>query len=173
MNPGNMRPDSRFNWQGQIGEHGGFLVFSSLQYGVRAMAVDIAGLIKRGVDTPRKIIMKWCVGDVSVYIKTVSDDSGIGMDEVINPDTESLFDLLKAMITFEQGHADMSIITDHIIKEGISMAAQARPTLIQLVHNTIDAVANATGQSETFSTIIVCVTGALLVISGIWLKLRS
>lgn len=58
-NPFNIRYSKRNHWQGQIGQMRGFCEFEDLKFGIRACFVLLQNYIRKGIDTPRKIINRF------------------------------------------------------------------------------------------------------------------
>jgi hypothetical protein len=123
-NPGNIRPLSKQKYIGQVGTNGGFIVFDSLQHGIRAMLVDINNKRKRGLDTIEKIISVWAPpqdnNDTRSYINTVSKLSGIPSSEIISTPGE-LGSIVLAMIYVENGNIAAKYVTPEHIREAASM----------------------------------------------------
>jgi hypothetical protein len=121
-NPGNIRPGSK-TWQGSMSTDGGFVVFETWVWGVRAMIILLSNYINNGVgsnpcvqkpqNTISKIIETWspryeCGGDnpgniVDSYKKYVSDRTGIGQNTLLSTNYETLRKLTQAMSRYEQG----------------------------------------------------------------------
>jgi len=121
-NPGNIRPGDA--WQGMTGEAGGFIVFQDISWGLRALATDIANKITHGYNTITSLISRYAPpseNNTSAYIFSVSSDTGISPDQVLNQDAGTLHDLVRAIINHENGDAASALISDQDIDQGISM----------------------------------------------------
>jgi hypothetical protein len=75
-----VRFDARNKWQGQIGEAGGFCVFSDRVWGERAVRLILAAYGRRGLMLGQGIA---CYApahenDVAVYVRAVVAKSGVG-----------------------------------------------------------------------------------------------
>lgn len=119
-NPGNLRPGD--SWQGMTGTNGGFVVFSDLSWGLRALGTDISNKVFRGLDTITKIIEVYAPrseNNTDAYINAVSKSTGIGKDDKLILNREVLKKLIRAIITHENGAPYASLITDQDIEEGI------------------------------------------------------
>jgi hypothetical protein len=123
-NPGNIRFDTRWTWQGQVGKDAGdYLIFDTAQNGVRAMTRDLLAKITRGENTITKILYIYAPpsdnNPTPAYIASVSEWSGIGKDIVIAPDDKSRMNaLVTAMIRFENGRVlwQASVITAGVLE---------------------------------------------------------
>jgi hypothetical protein len=122
-NPGNLRPGD--SWQGMTGENGGFIVFKSIPWGVRAMATDLVSKINEGLDTITKIVNKYAPAsdnnNVQAYINDVSNISGFDPDEQLTPDGDTISKLVRAHISHENGAAYSHYVSDSDIQEGMSL----------------------------------------------------
>ena len=105
-NPTNIKWASPINWVGQKGKDAdGFVIFDTVENGLRAGAMNAKNKIKRGLNTVRKIILDWTSGDDPVvqanYIKTVASRMQRGADDpVTNSDIPRLLD---GIVYFENG----------------------------------------------------------------------
>lgn len=122
-NPGNL-VDSGTTWEGKIGSNGGFVVFDDVAWGIRAFATNLYSSITRyGTDTLRKYITRYAPpneNDTEGYITYVSQKTGIGPDETIPNDVDTLKSILRAQFEMEIGQQYAALITDDDINEGIS-----------------------------------------------------
>ena len=111
-NPGNIRI-SDMPWRGKIPRQDNtdcaFEQFTSIAYGVRAMAILLRTYIKRkGLDTIEKIIPVYAPAtenDVEAYIQVVSLISGLQRDAVIDFTYDDMHRLVHAMVYHENGRA--------------------------------------------------------------------
>jgi hypothetical protein len=139
-NPGNIRKDARWQWQGErIGTNAGdFITFDTLENGYRAMMKDLITKIKSGNDTIRKIIYKYAPSSdnnpTESYIRFVANSSGIDADTVLvatNP--KQIGDVAYSMSLFEHGTSDQdgtlqkSLIMARNILFGIVQAVKENP----------------------------------------------
>jgi len=121
-NPGNLRTGD--NWQGMTGENKGFVVFENIAYGLRALAIDLRTKISNGYNTIELIIFRYAPpseNDPLAYIDKVSNFTGLPQNRVLQPDSETLARLMKAIIFVEIGSAFAPLITDLDINEGIDL----------------------------------------------------
>ena len=119
-NPGNLRPGD--NWQGMTGTNGGFIVFSDMSFGIRALGTDLRTKINNGYDTISKIIYRYAPpseNDTGAYIESVSDDTGIPPLTKLEADYTTLHRLARAIINHENGNNYSALLTDADIKEGL------------------------------------------------------
>lgn len=125
-NPGNIRPDKRWTWQGQVGvDSGGYLVFDSMANGIRAMAVDLKNKItKRGLNTIEKIIPVYAPAadnnNVAAYIASVEKHSGIARNKILTP--LDLLPIVRAMARHELGAASYALVSQADFVKGVNQA---------------------------------------------------
>lgn len=111
-NPFNIRYSESNSWVGMVGEYKGFCKFSHESYAVRAMFKLILNYIRRGVDTPRKIITRFAPpseNNTERYIKFVvpkgvDEDFIFRLGDLAVSDTFSaycLFIMVRNMAVFE------------------------------------------------------------------------
>jgi len=131
-NPGNLRPGD--NWQGMIGENGGFIQFENIGYGIRALAIDLRTKINNGFDTIDLIIYRYAPpgeNDTDAYIGNVIGSvvkyTGIPSDRKLYPNTDTLYRLIRAIVNVELGTTFSGYITTSDINEGISMMGTKLP----------------------------------------------
>jgi len=105
-NPGNVRPvPLPDKWRGQIGvDSDGFSIFDTIENGVRAMTVDIAGdIVTDGNDTLKGLIAEYAPStdgnDESAYVNFLSTNLGIGKTEPIP--RQKIEPLIFAIARFE------------------------------------------------------------------------
>lgn len=131
-NPGNLRPSSRFRWNGTSDEphstystkSGDFVRFKSIDYGLRAMALNLKNQQRlHGLRTIEGIIGKYAPeieNDTASYIAFVANQTGFAASEKLNLENPSVtVRLMKAMIRMEQGQQPFS--TELILK-GVNAA---------------------------------------------------
>lgn len=117
-NPMNIKFYASNKWEGQVGNDGAFVKFSSMFYGLRA-----AGRLFRtyannyGANTIRKIVTRWAPpseNDTNKYIAYVAGRSNLSPDKVLTradyPDVATL------MIAYENGENPLNYAD---IKSGI------------------------------------------------------
>lgn len=122
-NPGNLRPGD--NWQGMIGENGGFLVFQNIAYGIRAMATDIGNDIRLdGLNTIRKLVNEYAPpteNNTALYISRMVQSTGFAADQPLPANAETLRKLIRGHMRVELGDSYAALVTDSDILEGLSM----------------------------------------------------
>lgn len=121
-NPGNIRPGDQ--WQGMIGENGGFVVFKDVSWGLRAMAIDLRTKINKGYNTINSIITRWAPpseNDTAAYIRNVEYTTGWDANRVLPANTETYQRMIRAIMNVELGPAYSAMISEADIQEGISM----------------------------------------------------
>jgi hypothetical protein len=103
-NVGNIRYVPSIKWQGQIGSNKGFVVFDTVENGIRAMVKQINTYKERGLNTIQKIITTYAPAienDTTGYIATVSKMTGVPSTKVLTP--EDYKAVIAAMIKIEKG----------------------------------------------------------------------
>ena len=128
-NPGNLRPTGA-RWAGQVipGTDPGFMQFTSMPYGIRALFVDLINKHKRGLDTLREILYVYAPPSenrTESYISNVSAATGIGATQKFEPTKSNLFKIAKAFARVENG-PDALLIPDKDWNEGWSLAMQRK-----------------------------------------------
>lgn len=125
-NPGNLRPG--INWQGVIGENGGFLVFQDIGYGIRAMATDIGNDIRLdGKNTIRTLVSEYAPpseNDTENYISRMVAYTGFSADQSLPINANTLLKLIRGHIRVELGDSYAALITDNDIQEGLALISQ-------------------------------------------------
>lgn len=120
-NPGNLRTGD--NWLGSVGENKGFVVFSEIKYGIRAMAIDLIGdVFVDGNDTIRKLITEYAPpseNNTTAYINNVVAYTGIGADQKLTNDKETVKKLIRAIMNVELGKSYSALVSDSQIDEGL------------------------------------------------------
>jgi len=170
-NPGDIRPGDQ--WQGMIGTNEGFIVFTDISWGIRAMATDLLNKINKGENTITEIITIYAPpseNDTPAYIRAVSRDIGVDPDTVLPMDQQTFHNLLRAIMNHELGDQYSALISGADIDQGISMVNN---NLLSLIQATGIAVANAvdqvTGEPGSGSALLVL----LAVGAGVWLISRQ
>jgi len=119
-NPGNIRPGD--SWQGMTGTNGGFVVFTDMSFGIRALGTDLRTKINKGLDTISAIIYRYAPpseNDTGAYIESVSDDTGLSPSQKLAADRDTLRKLVRAIINHENGNNYSALLTDADINEGL------------------------------------------------------
>lgn len=125
-NPGNIRP-AGYTWQGQSGidsgSMGSYVIFSTPEYGIRAIAKDLLTKYARGLNTVRKIITAYAPpseNPTESYINSVCTSLGVMSTSPLDlNDIDTLTGFVYAIIKHENGRV---IYTPAQIAEGVSMA---------------------------------------------------
>jgi hypothetical protein len=107
-NPGNIRYNVLNQWKGQTGNGSGYAIFSAPHYGYRAMFILLKRYIKTyGLNTIAKIAARWAPAsenNTSAWARNVSSFSGIGANEVLNPnDPLTMYNLARGITGAENG----------------------------------------------------------------------
>lgn len=124
-NPGNIRPTSAKEFTGQIGiDSDGFAIFSSMEYGIRAIAVILKNYGTRdGINTVEGAITRWSATDQSAYVANVSAILGVGPDDYIDlTDPNTLSGIVQGIIAQENGQVLAATITGVQLQNGIALA---------------------------------------------------
>lgn len=123
-NPGNIESSESYQWQGQNGNDGRFATFSSPEYGIRALGINLLAYHRRGLDTISKIISRWAPlqdnNDTPGYIQKVSQELGVSPHARLDVASPSVLSALsKAIIHHENGCIPFS---EQVISSGIFSA---------------------------------------------------
>jgi hypothetical protein len=115
-NPGNIRPDTRYQWEGAVGvdkgekERAGFVRFATPEAGIRALTINLMSYDAQGINTPRAIINRWAPpsdqpGNSNTnYITAVAKAMGVKPTDTLNvKDPATMQRLVTAIIEFENG----------------------------------------------------------------------
>lgn len=115
-NPGNIRPDARYQWEGAVGvdkgekEKAGFVQFATPEAGIRALTMNLMSYDAQGINTPRAIINRWAPpsdqpGKSNAnYIAAVAKALGVKPTDTINvKDPAVMQQLVASIIEFENG----------------------------------------------------------------------
>lgn len=127
-NPGNIRPGD--NWQGAMGENGGFIVFENILWGIRALGTDIRTKINNGYNTIEKLITRYAPpteNNTAAYISAVVNYTGISSRATLIADFNTLSALIRAIMNVELGAPFSAIITNNEIAQGIDMMSGEIP----------------------------------------------
>lgn len=122
-NPGNIVYSKYNQWEGQIGKesNGGFVVFKSPLYGIRAMVVLIGVYKKQGIVTVHSLISKYSPSkenNTKAYIKYICKKLKIKPNQHLKYDKNNLKKLIKAIIYYENGVQPYS---DRQVEKGVLM----------------------------------------------------
>lgn len=123
-NPGNIRPSEKYTWAGAVGVNKGFVVFESIEYGLRALAMDLINKQLRGLDTVRRIIDTYAPpseNDTDAYIKAVATKLRYGPDWKIPLAKEVILTMIVAITEHENGSAVKTIIDRDLIETALQM----------------------------------------------------
>lgn len=137
-NPGNIERNSVNKWQGRISDadyrnsaecrkNGGrFEVFSTVEWGIRALAVLlIAYQDRHGLRTIRDIIARWAPGhenNTGAYVDHAVKLTGFGPDAMLDLHSyEHVAPLVKAIVTHENGRCiySQTTIDDGLFRAGV------------------------------------------------------
>ena len=126
-NPGNLVITGNA-WVGKLplnqNTDGRFEQFTSLEYGIRAMAYDITGDVSRGLNTLTKLVTAYAPpseNNTQGYINSVSAETGISPDETLVLSYDALKAIVRAKINVENGAVANQYITDTDIENGINL----------------------------------------------------
>lgn len=123
-NPGNIRYDSRWTWQGQTGkDKDGYLLFDTVENGIRAIGKDLLSKFSRGLNTVRKIIEVYAPSfenNTEAYISAVSKSLGVDDNSVIDLyKAGTMQTFITAIIKHENGRVSYS---SSVINSGVRKA---------------------------------------------------
>lgn len=123
-NPGNIRFNKYNDWIGQVGQDDeGFIIFSDVAYGIRAMARLITNYQSNGHRTVAQIITRWAPpneNNTQAYINSVVKQMDLpGADFIPAKNEGDYHALIKAIIKHENG---VQPYEDELISKAISLA---------------------------------------------------
>ena len=128
-NPGNIRY-GRSVWRGEIkGADPSFIVFASMPYGIRAIALLLLHYQRRlGLNTVKDIIGRWAPAvenNTPAYVFHVCKELHIGTDQPIKlSDPATLSAIVRAIILHENG--TLAGVSDIDIAQGVNLALYDR-----------------------------------------------
>jgi hypothetical protein len=123
-NPGNIRGNQAYTWQGQIGiDTGGYVIFDSAENGIRAIGKDLLTKFSRGINTVQAIISLWAPtseNNTASYIRAVASQIGVDSNEELNmTDFQTLESFIQAIIQHENGRVLYSLAQ---LNNGVTLA---------------------------------------------------
>jgi hypothetical protein len=124
FNPGNIRRVAGVVWEGENPDQSSddaFVVFISVEYGIRAMARILLSYAREGLNTVATIIDRWAPpneNNSAIYVKDVCATCGVGPGKHIYVPYFMPW-LIRGIIQHEN---DEVIYTDQQIAEGIALA---------------------------------------------------
>lgn len=129
-NPNNIRK-SKDQWQGLVGDKGGFVVFDTPEAGTRAAVKNMMTQASRGDDTLSKLITRLSPpneNDTASYIAFVSSKTGINPDDKIDwKNPKQVADLMKWVTIQEHGQKVYDkYYGDDVIWEGVNAGLENR-----------------------------------------------
>jgi hypothetical protein len=122
-NPGDLRITSD-NWKGEIGSENGFVTFSDLSWGSRAMATVIANDINSGLNTLTLYITNYAPpseNDTAAYIARMSALTGIPADQAFTMSLATIKQIMVAQMKIELGDSYAAMVPDDDINQGIQL----------------------------------------------------
>jgi hypothetical protein len=114
-----------------MGGQGSYLVFVSMTYGVRAIAMCLkAYALDHGIDTLRATFERWAPsGDnnqPAAYARVVADALGVGIDDTISlTDPATLLAVIRAIVRVENGPPPVGQaqwVDDATLQAGVKLA---------------------------------------------------
>jgi hypothetical protein len=138
-NPGNIRPNPAFTWQGQTGVYesgpsGQFLIFDTMVNGMRAVARLVANYPAIfGVDTMRGFFARYApsgdgANDPTAYAKTIANAVGVGIDDKVDfTDYAVVSRMLLPIFRVETGASPLDNgITAGMVREACEKAGNVK-----------------------------------------------
>ncbi len=114
-NAGNVRDLPVGTWMGQVGNNKGFVVFESMDWGVRAWLSNFYSSVKNHqTDTIEKYISRYAPpseNDTAGYIAYISSQTGIPSTAPIPLDRDSINSIMKAQFQKELGDTYAAYVT--------------------------------------------------------------
>lgn len=127
-NPGNIRKSAE-QWQGLAEDQTdpAFFRFVSMPYGIRAMARILRKYqASYGLDTVQGIISRWAPpneNDTGAYQRSVATNIGTTTTARLSlDDPDTLFALVRAIISHENGAVAALLVSDDAVRQGIALA---------------------------------------------------
>ena len=122
-NPGNIRPNPAFKWNGEIGANRGYIIFERMEDGIRAMVKLLRNYQKlHHLKTIEGIIYRWAPpsdnNPTEAYAAHVAGYLGVGVTDDIDVN-DFMFELITVIAKHENGGIYLS---DDQILTGIAMA---------------------------------------------------
>ncbi len=146
-NPGNFR--TGIKWQGVVGDDGtGFLVFSDITYGLRAMALNLYNdYYIDGITTISGYINKYAPpseNNSTAYAATVADWVGIGVNDDMDLDAATTEDIIRGQMNVELGEEYSGMVSDADVAQGVAMIGKfeidALKTIGAVVQNPVKSL---------------------------------
>lgn len=122
-NPGNLRITNDV-WKGEIGSDGGFVTFSDLAWGSRAMATVVAHDITKGLNTLTTYISSYAPpseNDTGAYIARMSALTGFAPDQPFVMSLDTIKAIVKAQMKIELGDNYAAMVPDADIDQGMAL----------------------------------------------------
>lgn len=107
-NPGNLRFIVSNPWNGQVGDDGGYGIYSSAPLGTRALGKQLLKYSNAGRRTVRDVIATWAPpneNNTTAYVLDVAAQLGVDPDEILDVEFR-LSDLARAIAKHENGYLD-------------------------------------------------------------------
>lgn len=131
-NPGNLVRTS-IAWQGKIPHAQNtdtrFEQFRTLQMGIRAMIIDVAGdIVNKNLNTITKLTHAYAPpfeNDTTVYIDRVSKATGIPKDAPIPHTKDAIVKIIKAKIDVENGTQHGALVTTTDISNAFDLISDS------------------------------------------------
>jgi hypothetical protein len=122
-NPGNLRLTTDV-WKGQTGSESGFVTFSDLSWGVRAMATVTAHDINSGLDTLAKYINSYAPpseNDTAAYVAKMAAATGFAPDQVLPKSVDTIKKIITAQMDIELGPQFAAMVPPADIDQGLQL----------------------------------------------------
>ncbi len=123
-NPGNIRDNINFMWDGQTGaDDDGFAKFEEPKWGVRAMAKIYKSYRRGGYISVQDIIARYAPSTenhTENYVKYVTNRTGWTPNTIVQDTVQDYATLAEAMIMFE--NARINLMTEQEIREAVALA---------------------------------------------------
>lgn len=113
-NPFNIRFSKNNRWFGQNGQNKGFVRFSSLDCGIRAMIILLRNYRKFGLNTIKGIVNRFAPpteNNTDAYLRFVAKETQILLDQKLESEDQYIR-LMYAMSVFEGNPVPRDIIVD-------------------------------------------------------------
>jgi Flp pilus assembly pilin Flp len=164
-NPGDFR--TGVSWLGAVGSENGFITFSDISWGLRALGYDLIQKYNQdGLTTVIAIITKYAPpseNNTDAYIASVAQFMGIdpNQDLNLNNDSTVLPSLMRAIMNQELGATYSAMVTDADIETGIGMI----PSNILGTIQNFFAADPVAASAVSFGTVAVVIVVVVMVVT--------
>lgn len=127
-NPGNIRRNA-IAWQGLSANQtdSAFFQFDAMEYGIRAIGkILMTYQDKYGLNSVQALVSRWAPSienDTTAYVNAVASDVGVNPDDQIDVhDRDTMFAIIRGIISHENGAIAAALISDDTVSTGVDLA---------------------------------------------------